>query len=448
MSRITYQFRVFLAYATIVFIVLAYTGFVSIQAFSGGVTTLLTRLGMQQSRQYVRLISEMRERGMPPDEIKALLVGTGDGAIDFLDAPPKGVDWIAQKPATGLRQTATEYQYYIHIPELDAYLKLTYEPGLETLMGEARRTFVWEFFMIFLVTVTIGVYLTRFTLRQVRVLRQALQRIGQGDFTQRIRFHSHDEFGELARVIDQTAEQLQQIQRERHAILNRVSHELKTPVSIAVNLLYVASKLSDQEEVKEKIETARKQLLFQARLVDDILYAPYLQESLSLDLELIDIKTMLERAALPYEIYLDSLGIQLTLSISPECESKLLEADAKRLGQVFANIIYNAARHLAGQPDPTLVITLTCDRQTVHIHITDNGPGIPPEILPHIFEPYVSAAEVAGKGMGGRGLGLAIAREIVEAHGGDISVESPVAAGRGARLIVRLPLFDEERLFQ
>jgi len=115
---------------------------------------------------------------------------------------------------------------------------------------------------------------------------------------------------------------------------------------------------------------------------------------------------------------------------------------------VFGNIIHNAARHLAGEPSPTLDVSLSCDEQSIIVRITDNGPGISSDIINRIFEPYVSAPGNFGEGMGGSGLGLAISKEIVEAHGGTIDVESPMSKGRGACLIVRLPRFNEEALFQ
>ncbi len=447
MSRITYQFRVFLAYAVIVFIVLAYTGLVSINVFTGGVTTLLTRLGVQQGQDYAGLASEMVRAGMEPDEVREVFLKTGTGNVAFVDALPDDVDVVSETPDFAFRFTPVENQYYLKVPELDAYLKLVYQTDMAALVQQAQRTFVWEFFMIFLVTATIGFYLTWFTLRQVRVLREALERIGRGDFSERLNFRSHDEFGELAKMIDQTAGQLEKIRQERSTMLNRISHELKTPVSITVNLLYVASKHSDKEEVLEKIETARKHLLLQARLIDDILQAPGLYDELSLDLDLVEAGDVISDAVEPYRIYLDSLGIALAVDMPEACQRTLIEIDSKRMRQVFGNIIHNAARHLSGQPAARLEVALRCEQQSVVIRITDNGPGIRPDIISRIFEPYVSAPGEGHEGMGGSGLGLAISKEIVEAHGGEIGVNSPVENGRGASLIVKLPRFDEEAIF-
>ncbi len=447
MNRITYQFRVFLAYAIIVFIVLAYTGLVSISVYTRGMTSVLTKLGVQQSQHYARLASEMIQSGMTPEKVKEIFTNTGSNSIDFHETLPQDSDIVSLTSDFAFRLTPTENQYYLKIPELNSYLKLSYQVDFQKLVDKAQQTFVWEFFMIFVVTATIGFYLTWFTLRQVRVLRQALERIGQGDFSERLNFQSHDEFGELAKMIDRTAEQLEKIQQERNTMLNRISHELKTPASVTTNLLYVASKLSDKDEVKVKIEMARKHLLLQARLIDDILQAPGIYDELSLDPELIEVAELISDAVEPYRIYLDSLGIALRLNMPENCQRTLIEIDPKRIRQVFGNIIHNAARHLSGQASPRLNVIIRCDPQNVIIQITDNGPGIRPDIINRIFEPYVSAPGEPREGMGGSGLGLAISKEIVEAHGGVISVKSPVANGRGASLIVKLPKFDEESLF-
>jgi signal transduction histidine kinase len=116
-------------------------------------------------------------------------------------------------------------------------------------------------------------------------------------------------------------------------------------------------------------------------------------------------------------------------------EPAVVFADAYYLRQVLDNLVRNAREAMAETPDPRLRVTVERDAGQAVVHVADNGPGIPAEKLPHVFKPFVSTK---GKGMG---LGLAICREIVEAHAGRIEVES--AVGEGTTFTVRLPLYGD-----
>jgi two-component system, NtrC family, sensor kinase len=110
-------------------------------------------------------------------------------------------------------------------------------------------------------------------------------------------------------------------------------------------------------------------------------------------------------------------------------------ADGYYLRQVFDNLVRNAREAMAGQPDPRLVVRVGRSGASAEVRVSDNGPGIPPENLQRIFQPFVSTK---GKGMG---LGLAICKEIVESHGGKIEVDS--APGVGTTFTVSIPLYVE-----
>jgi two-component system sensor histidine kinase KdpD len=112
-------------------------------------------------------------------------------------------------------------------------------------------------------------------------------------------------------------------------------------------------------------------------------------------------------------------------------------ADQTLLDQVLANIVGNAMRY-AG-PNARIVLHAMGESDSIALSVTDDGPGIPAEVLPRVFEKFVRAPSLGGDAGEGTGLGLAIAKGIVQAHGGSISVESPAEAGRGTRIIIALP---------
>lgn len=103
------------------------------------------------------------------------------------------------------------------------------------------------------------------------------------------------------------------------------------------------------------------------------------------------------------------------------------------------NLLDNSLRHTPTGGD--IAVTLAATESTARITVKDSGPGIAPEHLPHLFEPFYRADQAREKGIGGTGLGLAIVKEIVEAHGGDVQVESE--AGKGAVFTVSLPVTGE-----
>jgi len=114
-----------------------------------------------------------------------------------------------------------------------------------------------------------------------------------------------------------------------------------------------------------------------------------------------------------------------------------VRADARRLEQVFLNLIGNAVKFT---PEKGRVgVAVTADAETVEVRISDTGPGIDPEFVPHMFEAFRQGDEASGRRHGGVGLGLSIAKELIEAQNGRIEVES-AGAGRGATFIVTLPV--------
>ncbi len=118
----------------------------------------------------------------------------------------------------------------------------------------------------------------------------------------------------------------------------------------------------------------------------------------------------------------------------------LLASDPVLLAQLFANLLGNAIRYAGPQAHVTLEARR--DRDGMLLSVADDGPGIAPDVLPHIFEKFVRAP-TSGDAGEGTGLGLAIAKGIIEAHGGSIWAESPAGARRGTRVVIRLPVRGE-----
>jgi signal transduction histidine kinase len=218
-------------------------------------------------------------------------------------------------------------------------------------------------------------------------------------------------------------------------MVSTVSHELKTPltsVQMVVHLLL--------EEVVGPLNPKQVELLLAARqdsdrllaMVNDLLDLTRIEQGrLALDIEPVTVAVLVSEAAERFESRARDAGIALSSEIAPGLKPVLV--DRERIGHVFDNLLGNALRHTerGGR------ITLRAERDDwdVRISVEDNGEGIAPEHLPHIFEKFFRVP--GARHHGGAGLGLAIVREIIAAHGGQIDVAS--RPGQGAKFSFTLP---------
>jgi signal transduction histidine kinase len=173
----------------------------------------------------------------------------------------------------------------------------------------------------------------------------------------------------------------------------------------------------------------------QVGLVEDLLDFSRLQSGrMTLELDEVDLRDVLRPVVESMIPVASAAGLHMDVSPVP---SAVLRGDSRRLEQVFLNLLGNAVKFT---PRGGLVsLTVTVDREQVEVRVSDSGPGIDPAFVPHMFEPFRQADDASARRYGGVGLGLSIAKELVEAHKGRIEAESP-GVGHGATFIVTLPL--------
>ena len=222
-----------------------------------------------------------------------------------------------------------------------------------------------------------------------------------------------------------------------------LSHELRTPLTPA---LAAASALmnesADAEEVREMLAIIRRNIELEARLVDDLLDVTRItQGKLRINSTPADLYTILQDALTMVHPAL--LEKQITSAVHLADGRPLIRGDAARLTQVFSNLFGNSAKFTPAGGQLTIRSTLTADK--VKVEIEDNGIGIEPELLPQIFDPFRQGHTGTTRRFGGLGLGLSVAKGLVEAHGGTISVRS-AGHEQGATFTVELPLIPADSL--
>ena len=263
-------------------------------------------------------------------------------------------------------------------------------------------------------------------------LLAAANRVAEGDYSTRVYEKGPAEVLSLTKAFNSMTSRLQVNDQQRRALLADVSHELRTPLTIIQgNLEGVLDGLYPADETRLRSILEETQVL--SRLIDD-LRTLALAESGTLKLrhEPTDLAALVREIVAGYQSQSDAAGVRVEMSL-PEGEL-LLDMDPERIRQVISNLMNNALRY---SPRNGLVrISLsesisTSDKQAV-ISVADNGPGIAREDLPHIFDRFYKSNDSHGMG-----LGLSIAKYIVEAHGGEIKAGSE--AGQGTTISFSLP---------
>lgn len=261
--------------------------------------------------------------------------------------------------------------------------------------------------------------------RPLREMTAAVRAMRAGDYSRRVRATARDEVGELAGAFNQMAADLGAADQQRRELIANVSHELRTPITALQNVLEnVVDGVAQPDAATMRTALAQTERL--GRLVTELL-----------DLSRIDAGAhRLDKAEFALEPLLSEVvaeasvaarGVRFTVDVSPP--SATVYADEARLAQVVANLLDNAVRH--GPAGGEVRVSATVGSDLV-LEVADDGPGIAPQDRERVFERFTRGERAGG---GGTGLGLNIARWVVDLHGGTIAVVD----GPGCQIRATLP---------
>jgi signal transduction histidine kinase len=366
----------------------------------------------------------------------ALLVFAADREVDaWLPAPgfpqtlPRGHQWQAF-----LRACAAAGEHRGTLPYPDAASEL---PALGIAAGDA-------------VLVVLGGGPRGEALATVRALLPLLAAALQGERTAqvaaaqaRIAQETAARAEALAEVLARTRQELEQALRTREEFLAAAAHDLKTPLAAikgTAQLLRgrVARGASlPPERLQEALGAIDLAATRMGALVDELLDAArlYMQRPLDLDRQPTDLVALARAVAAEVQLATEQHVIEVRAAVP----TLVGPFDSRRLARVLANLVGNAVKYSPHGGTVTIEVepATEADRSWAVLHVRDQGLGIPPEDLPHIFERFHRGSNVVGR-ISGTGIGLASARHAVEAHGGTLSVSSVL--GRGSCFTIRLPL--------
>lgn len=287
-----------------------------------------------------------------------------------------------------------------------------------------------QFFVIaavtFLLTVVTIFLLSRSLTQPLIRMKKATEKMSKGDLSVSLNIKSNDEVGELAHSIQTLANDLNYMKKERSEFLASVAHELRTPLTYVRGYADIAMRDTlSLEERNTYLTIIKEEADHVTGLVQDLFELAQMEKhNFIIEKQETDFYDFLEKIVTKVQIAYEDKQIRIFLSCP---KGIVVSIDQKRFEQVIINLLNNAYFH--SHSNSIISVTVKREQSSVQIAIQDQGEGIPPEDLPHIFERFYRVDKSRTRATGGSGLGLAIVKEIVEFHGGTIAATSQFRKG-------------------
>lgn len=303
-----------------------------------------------------------------------------------------------------------------------------------TLLARVNRAIWLAALAAGVAAIVLGGLLAYGLVKPVRALTIAAGAVAAGQFSRRVAAGPNDEIGDLARAFNAMAGSLERAEQARREMTADIAHELRNPIAVLQGSLEAVVD-GVLPPTPENLQPLLEQTQVLARLVDDLRTVALAEAGhLSLQREPADPAEVAQTAVAQFQAAAEARGIGLTLEAPPGLPAVML--DRQRIIQVLGNLLSNALRHTP--PGGSVTCQVSTGDGSVQFAVRDTGAGIPPEALPRIFERFYRADAARARADGGTGLGLTIAKQLVEAHGGRIEARS--APGQGATVLFSLPL--------
>ncbi|HEK9101118.1 HAMP domain-containing protein [Bacillus pfraonensis] len=298
--------------------------------------------------------------------------------------------------------------------------------SIKQMIAGLTKQFLVVGAVTFILTVITIFLLSRLLTKPLLRMKHATEKMSHGDLSVSLTSNRNDEIGELAQSIQTLANDLHYMKKERSEFLASVAHELRTPLTYVRGYADIAMKNDTLPEQRQKyLSIIKDEADYITNLVQDLfLLAQMEKHNFSIQTKEVHLQTFLSRIVTKVNIMYEAKHI----NVSSTCPSSLsITLDEQRFEQVIINILNNAYAH---SPEHSqITISVTEHNTHIKLSIQDTGEGIPKEDIPHIFERFYRVDKARSRSTGGTGLGLAIVKEIVELHGGTITVTSEVNQG-------------------
>lgn len=280
----------------------------------------------------------------------------------------------------------------------------------------------------------------------IEKLKKGVEQIAKGNYDVRIDSEVYNEIGiliydfnEMAEILRQAEKMKQEYEENRKALIANISHDLKTPITSINGYIeaLVDGVVTSPEKVNSYLKIIHNNTTYINNLIDDLfLFSKLDMQKLNFNFEKVKIKSFMMDLMEEFDFVLKEENIEFKFEdkLAEELEVSI---DRKRIYQVIRNVIGNAVKY-GNQQKSIIEVQLSNNDKYIKIEVKDNGPGIPEDKLPHIFNRFYRIDAERTKDFMSTGLGLAIAREMVEAHRGKINATSIM--GEGSTFTIQLPV--------
>ncbi len=375
----------------------------------------------------VRDMSSLYGQRIVLTDANGVVVGDSDGS---LMGKTFTSDWTSQKLLS--QQGGTILGTLYISPQPSAEIALTTE-----LSDSIKRFLLLGGGLAVIAAVALTFVLSRRISTPVQSLAIAARRLGEGNLSQRAQISDKGEMGELAQAFNSMACALEHADRLRRNLVADTAHELRSPI---YNIRGYVEAIQDGvvEPDAKTISSINEEVILLCHLVDDLRELSLVESGkLQLSYQTENVAEMVHHILVTMQPKAEAKEISLTVYMPDELPPA--RADFQRIIQVLHNLLDNAITHTP--KGGTVTITARQLNGCVEISVTDNGEGIPTDDLPHIFERFYRVDKSRTRATGGSGLGLTIAKYLVEEHGGKIWVESRL--GQGSTFYFTVPIIEK-----
>lgn len=302
------------------------------------------------------------------------------------------------------------------------------------LSSALSRYLLWGGLIALGLAMLVTFFLSRRILSPIRALTSTAHRLGKGDFSQRVNIRDKGEVGELAETFNSMASDLERTEKLRRDMVADIAHELRTPLS---NVSGYLEAIRDEVVTPDAatISSLSEEVDLLARLVNDLQELTLADAGeLKMVRQADDISLLVKQSVAAAQTAAVNKGLQVSSEIQAGLPSVFV--DHQRISQVLRNYLANAITHTPA--GGKINVGARLQGKFIEISVADTGEGIPAKDLPNIFERFYRVDKSRVRSRGGSGLGLTIAKRLVEAHGGKVGVESQ--EGQGSRFSFTLPV--------
>jgi signal transduction histidine kinase len=368
---------------------------------------------------------------LPPPPFRVFALVDQNGYVVVSAGPYRGGDLVSKGDQA--KGTAVELSGQVVGTMLAVGASLDHDPNEQRYLARTNQALLGAALGATAIALILGLLLARTLIRPLRELTIAIRAMDKGCLKQQVLVRSRDELGELGGAFNQMSADLARANESRRRMTADIAHDLRTPLTV------ISGYIESLRDGVLKPSAARYDAMYNEaqhllRLVEDLRTLSLADTGeLKLNRQPVSARALLERLAAAYHHRAEQQNVSLWVQTEPDLPD--IDVDPERMVQVLGNLISNALRYTpsGGQ----IRLSARSQANAMQLAVKDTGTGIAPEALPHIFNRFYRADESRQQQNGESGLGLAIAKSLIELHGGQIAVESEL--GQGSTFTVVLP---------